>query len=207
MSATVASAHTPGPWTWFVYPDGRKLLASSERAVIHCPDVPLLAAEFKRAGVPFSMEGRRIVDPQAIFFKREPRDLTSALKFFCGETLEGAHRAEADVGAAIAVLAAQLERYGDLPATVDALHEYCRDASWVDESGRLVWADGKACIGFGKHAGRSLEELSKELIGRDYLRWVASADFPADTKRIIVAALRGEYPVPGVPSEVADAVV
>lgn len=35
------SAHTPGPWRWFNYPDGRKLLAGSPAAVIHCPDAPM----------------------------------------------------------------------------------------------------------------------------------------------------------------------
>ncbi len=33
--------HTPGPWTWMDYPDGRKLLLSRDRAVIHCPDAPM----------------------------------------------------------------------------------------------------------------------------------------------------------------------
>jgi hypothetical protein len=33
--------HTPGPWKWFDYPDGRKLLAGPNRAVIHCPDAPI----------------------------------------------------------------------------------------------------------------------------------------------------------------------
>jgi hypothetical protein len=33
--------HTPGPWTWFNYPDGRKLLCAEDRAVIHCPDAPI----------------------------------------------------------------------------------------------------------------------------------------------------------------------
>jgi hypothetical protein len=32
---------TPGPWTWFDYPDGRKLLTAPNRAVIHCPDAPI----------------------------------------------------------------------------------------------------------------------------------------------------------------------
>ena len=34
-------SHTPGPWKWFDYPDGRKLLAGPNRAVIHCPDAPI----------------------------------------------------------------------------------------------------------------------------------------------------------------------
>lgn len=33
--------HTPGPWRWNHYPDGRKLLAGPDRAVIHCPDAPM----------------------------------------------------------------------------------------------------------------------------------------------------------------------
>jgi hypothetical protein len=35
------TAHTAGPWKWLNYPDGRKLLAASSRAVIHCPDAPM----------------------------------------------------------------------------------------------------------------------------------------------------------------------
>ncbi len=34
-------AHTPGPWKWFDYPDGRKLLCAQNRAVIHCPDAAI----------------------------------------------------------------------------------------------------------------------------------------------------------------------
>jgi hypothetical protein len=30
--------HTPGPWTWVNYPDGRKLLCAEDCAVIHAPD-------------------------------------------------------------------------------------------------------------------------------------------------------------------------
>ena len=32
---------TPGPWAWLNYPDGRKLLLTANRAVIHCPDAPI----------------------------------------------------------------------------------------------------------------------------------------------------------------------
>jgi hypothetical protein len=32
---------TSGPWKWFDYPDGRKLLCGPDRAVIHCPDAPM----------------------------------------------------------------------------------------------------------------------------------------------------------------------
>ncbi len=29
--------HTPSPWNWLNYPDGRKLLTGPNNAVIHCP--------------------------------------------------------------------------------------------------------------------------------------------------------------------------
>lgn len=37
----MSAPHTPGPWTWFNYPDGRKLLSAQNRAVVHCPDAPM----------------------------------------------------------------------------------------------------------------------------------------------------------------------
>jgi len=33
--------HTPAPWSWLNYPDGRKLLIGPNNAVIHCPDAPI----------------------------------------------------------------------------------------------------------------------------------------------------------------------
>lgn len=41
-------------------------------------DIPLLVAEFERAGLAFSLEGRNIVDPLVIFHSYEPRDLAAA---------------------------------------------------------------------------------------------------------------------------------
>lgn len=159
-------------------------------------DVPMLVAEFARTRTPFAVEGRRLVDPQAIFFKREPRNLEAALGFYCGQALDGAHRTVADVEATLEVLGGQLLRYTDLPQTVDELHAYCKDPSWIDESGRIVWAGGVACLNFGAHAGKSLAELAK---GQpDYLRWILSKDFPADTKAICRAALEGSFPKPPV---------
>lgn len=170
-------------------------------------DLRMLAAEFARAAVPFSLEGRRIIDALAIYHKREPRDLSAALRFYCGDELEGAHRALADVEATIAVLAGQFARYTDLPTSIDALHAYCRDERWVDDTGRIVWIDGVACIGFGKHAGRTLESLAAEPYGRDYLRWILDADFPTDTKRIVSSALAGKFPTPPAAEEASHAAV
>jgi len=47
-------------------------------------DLRLLAAEFNRVGLVFPVAGRRIIDACRIFHQREPRDLTAAMKFYCG---------------------------------------------------------------------------------------------------------------------------
>ena len=56
-------------------------------------DIPMLAEELLRAGIDFDMGNRVAVDVQAIFYKKEPRTLSAAYKFYCGAELEGAHAA------------------------------------------------------------------------------------------------------------------
>jgi DNA polymerase-3 subunit epsilon len=77
-------------------------------------DIPLLAEELLRAGVDFDMKNSVSVDVQTIFHKKEERTLSAALKFYCGQSLENAHSAEADTLATYEILKAQLERYPDL---------------------------------------------------------------------------------------------
>lgn len=42
---------TGGPWNWLCYPDGRKLLAAPEKAVIHCPFSPMEVSEGDRVAI------------------------------------------------------------------------------------------------------------------------------------------------------------
>ena len=60
-------------------------------------DVPVLLREFELANVVFPIENRRIVDMQTIYFKKEPRDLAAAVRFFAGREHTSAHSALADV--------------------------------------------------------------------------------------------------------------
>lgn len=157
-------------------------------------DVPMLAAEFARAQVPFGLEDRRLIDVQRIFHQKEPRDLSAALRFYRGEEHVGAHGALDDVLATVRVLEGQLERYADLPGDMEALHEFCnqRNPDWVDREGRLRWIHGEAAINFGKNAGRTIRSLIET--ERGFLNWILQNDFPEDTKRIIRDALQGVYP-------------
>jgi len=74
-------------------------------------DIPMLIEEFLRAGLEFSIEGRKMVDVQKIFHMMEQRTLSAAYKFYCDKTLENAHSAEADATATYEILEAQLARY------------------------------------------------------------------------------------------------
>ena len=159
-------------------------------------DIPMLIEEFARLGMKFDDGDRAVVDAQRIYHKREPRDLSAALSFYCGELHLGAHGALDDVLATIRVLEGQLDRYTDLPQDMESLDAYCntREPSWVDRSGKLKWADGEVVLNFGKNAGKKLRDYVQ--FEPSYLKWLLKSDFPRDTKDIVQNALEGKYPAP-----------
>ncbi|MDR0993957.1 MAG: 3'-5' exonuclease [Verrucomicrobiota bacterium] len=159
-------------------------------------DIGLLSEEFSRANRPFQVEGRRVLDAQRIFFRNEPRDLSAALRYYCGTDHENSHDALGDVLATIQVLGGQFNRYSELPEEMDALNEYCdpRDPSWVDRTGRLKWSHGEVVFNFGKFQGRSLRQMAQT--EPNVITWLLRSDFPEDTKQIVRDAVNGHYPPP-----------
>src|SRR6516164_581875 len=63
----------------------------------------------------FVRHNRNLVDAHIIYLEKERRDLTAAVKFYCGGDLTDAHSAIADVRAPRRVVEAQIRRYSDLP--------------------------------------------------------------------------------------------
>ena len=157
-------------------------------------DIPLLGREFERAKVPFSFEGRRVVDAQVIYFRKEPRDLTAAVRTFVGREHTGAHSALADAIASAEVLAGQLLRYADLPREMDALAAFTApvEGRWVDADKRFVWRDGAAVFNFGAKRGQALTDVAAK--NPEYLDWMLDADFPEEAKRIVREAREGRFP-------------
>lgn len=178
--------------------EGADLLGYNHRRF----DVAMIAAECKAIGRANPCEGAHLVDAQLIYFKREPRDLTAALQFFCGETHTDAHGTSADVLATCRVLLGQLDRYPDLPRDVAGLDALGRDPSFIDRDGKFIWRGGKACVGFGRHQGVPLRQVDQ-----GFLYWMLDKDFPSDAKEIAREALRGRYPVPPPTTEPAEALV
>lgn len=157
-------------------------------------DLPLLKREFGRVNITFPAGPVNIIDSWRIFLRHEPRDLRAALRFYCGRDLQNAHSAEADAQAAADILLAQVRRYTDLPRHIDALHAYCHPSNpdWLDPDGKILWRGGHAVLSFGKHKNRPLQTLAEQ--ERDYLQWIAAANFSSHVVDICKAALAGRFP-------------
>ena len=149
-------------------------------------DIPLLAEEMLRAGVDFDMKNRVSVDVQTIFHKKEERTLSAAYKFYCNESLENAHSAEADTMATYEILKAQLDRYEDLDNDVKLLSEFTTRKKSVDFAGFIALnKEGQEIFSFGKHKGALVEEVLEKEPG--YFGWIQNADFPLYTKKVLTA--------------------
>lgn len=143
-------------------------------------DIPMLAEEFYRSEVPVDLKSRKVIDVQVIFHKREQRTLVAAYSFYCGKDLENAHSANADTRATYEVLLGQLEKYEDLPNSVEKLDEYTHYGKNVDFAGRFVYDDkGNEVFNFGKHRGKSVEEVLT--MEPSYYDWMMRGDFAKDT--------------------------
>ena len=147
-------------------------------------DLPVLRAEFLRAGVAFEVTDRRLVDAQRIFFAREPRHLAAAARFYCQSDHDGAHGALADAEMTLRVLVGQLERYAELPRSVAELHDqFCAGIDQdIDPEGRFRLVNGEPTVNFGKNRGRLLKDISREEPG--FLRWILKGDFSEPVKSV-----------------------
>jgi DNA polymerase-3 subunit epsilon len=154
-------------------------------------DLPLLKAEFGRAGLAWSEGNHKLIDAYVVYQEKERRDLTSAVKFYCSEEHADAHSALADARATRRVLEAQVRRYPDLPSSVEGLDTFCQGARPNRFADSGYWfAIKNGVLVFSKsqhHRGESLREVATSDPG--FLSWMLSIDVPDDTKEIVRKAL------------------
>ncbi len=150
-------------------------------------DIPMLLEEFLRAGIEYSVDGKRLVDVQKIFHMMEQRTLSAAYKFYCSKTLEGAHGAEADATATWEVLEAQLERYPQIGDSVESIVKFTGEDDIVDFARRFVKEKGVEIFNFGKHKGKPVAQVLKE--EPQYYDWMMKGDFPINTKQKLTEML------------------
>ncbi len=149
-------------------------------------DVPLLVEEFLRADIDFDVKKRKLVDVQVVFFKKEPRTLSAAYKFYCEKELENAHTAEADVLATYEVLKSQIDRYDDIKNDIDQISRFSSQFKSADFAGMIVINNkNEEVFNFGKHKGKPVAEVFKK--EPNYYSWIMNADFPLYTKKVFTA--------------------
>ncbi|MDE2761169.1 MAG: 3'-5' exonuclease [Gemmatimonadota bacterium] len=155
-------------------------------------DLPILLAEFRRAGVPFDVKGRRLIDMKMIFHREEPRDLSAAARFYLARDHQDAHTALGDIRTTAAVLTAQLARYQHLPRDMEGLHAYCDEMGpFLTEFDRWFSRKGGGLVfNRGKHRGTPLDEVAAK--APDYLEWMMGADdMPDEVLEAVGRALAG----------------
>ena len=163
-------------------------------------DLHMLIYEFRRCKVEFSLGGRRVLDMQTIFHREERRDLSAAARFYLEREHEEAHTALGDIRTSAAVLAAQLDKYEQVPRDLDGLHAYCEEfAPFRTEVDRWFSSpeEGRRFLR-GKHKGQALSDIARD--APDYLRWMLGTDDMDEEVLAVVQeavdATRSQVPAP-----------
>ena len=146
-------------------------------------DFPILTEEFFRVGLDVNFRDRHLVDVQQIFFKKEPRNLSAAYKFYCGKELVDAHSAEADALATMDILFAQISHYDDLSDSVEELAVLSKGEDFLDYSRRIKLVNGIPLFNFGKFKDKAVTEVLK--MEPQYYDWMMKGDFALDTKNVL----------------------
>lgn len=153
-------------------------------------DIPLLDAEFARAGYKFSFQDKEFVDVSILYQLLNPRTLTAAVADYLKKDHAGAHGAIADTQATIDVLEAMIDRHGeDIPVTVKELAlKSNKGKKRLDLAGKFAYNNlDIAVFTFGKNKDCP---VFKE---KDYLKWMfEKGDFSEDTKNVARALFFNE---------------
>jgi DNA polymerase III subunit epsilon len=161
-------------------------------------DLKFLTEEFNRAGVEFTLLGRKIVDLAHVYHSMEPRDLTAAYSYYCGKTLEKQIGSQKTTEVYVEIINKMMEKYKGkeysdkdgkahkIEATVDSIHStFNKNKKSLDLAGKIVLNDaGRPIFTFGKYSGKVVSDC---LLGdKEYYEWLVDAsDFPADTKLVV----------------------
>jgi DNA polymerase-3 subunit epsilon len=153
--------------------------------------LPLLLAEFRRAGVEFSMENRAVIDVMSIYHRLEPRDFESAYLLYTGNEKPPDRASGTRSQATLEILFGQLSSNVEVPNEPHRLVRWARGVPYsvADEEGRFTHLDsGELAFNFGKHAGETVARVVES--DPSYVAWVASYDsFSPESRKIAAQAL------------------
>lgn len=131
----------------------------------------LLNVEFTRCGKDLRIDERKTLDIYEMWTTLEPRNLGGAYKRFCNETSENLHGAKEDVIVLNKIYSKMLEVFelGD-KSFDEVITLAAPDERSLCFGKLLIDDDGKLTFNFGKHSGKTIEQVSTE--DADYLRWM-----------------------------------
>lgn len=157
-------------------------------------DLQILAAEFARNGIQWTIGDARIVDADRLEALLNKRSLSHLYKKYTGRDLEDAHSALVDVQATTIVIEYQMQatifdQSEGLPRDVAKLHELSFPGM-IDLEGKFRFVDGIPCFTrWGKYAGKPMT-----VADNGYWDWILKNDFSAEAKAIAGRAKMRKYP-------------
>lgn len=139
-------------------------------------DIPILDAEFKRAGIPIDFNSKLQLDAMRILQVMRPRTLTDMHLEYVGTPLEDAHDALADIRGTQALYRAMKSTF-NLDSFSEEQIAHSLKGSNVTIDGKLTWDEwnpGVIIFNYGKYSGKSIDWIVENDPG--YLRWIVDAD-------------------------------
>ena len=160
-------------------------------------DLKFLSEEFNRAGVEFTLLGRKVIDLANIYHAMEPRDLAAAYSFYCGKTVIDKN-SESTNQMYFEIINNMMEKYSGkeytdksgqnhkIESTVESINNlFNKNKKQLDIEGNIALNDsGRPVFTKGKYKDQVVSEAL--LKDKDYYEWLVDVStFPADTKLVI----------------------
>jgi len=154
-------------------------------------DLKFLTEEFNRAGIPFTVYGRKIIDLSSIFNQMEKRDFRTAASKFANQELSDAPiKSETANHIAVHILNGMVASYSTDSrfenANPDILNEnFNKNKSALDVQRKIILnKEGRPVFAFGKYEGLAVSTMMISDPG--YYDWCINAsDLPKDTKLLL----------------------
>ena len=160
-------------------------------------DVGFLHNELIRAGQKGLDVNHPTIDTVQIERNVNSHRLGACYERYTGQTLDDAHRSEADIAATVEVLRHQRTTHADkLPGDLGGLigprlHKHFnpedQTKEWLDHGHKFYRDNGTTYFAFGKFRGQAVDAADSD--HTSYLSWMRDRDFAEDTKAVVVGLL------------------
>jgi DNA polymerase-3 subunit epsilon len=154
-------------------------------------DIKFLTEEFNRAGLPFTIVNRNIIDTSSIYNTMEKRDFRAAAEKFAGTTLSDEPiSSETSNNISAQILNGMIKDYSEdsrfqntQPETLN--NNFNRNKKSLDVSSKIIInKDGRPVFNFGKYIGLLVADTM--LVETNYYDWCLNvSDLAGDTKLLI----------------------